>query len=150
MSANAARFHARLSAKSRLAGLGVRDAEISKGRQVLILVVATVNPERSANFRLVDFDLSVLQDFERDGRKGLRIAWKTMGDPWYLKAERVQELQETADGGCEYRNCETFCGPLSAAVKWFVGSALEKNLALWRDGLKAAAESSTQAGDAAE
>ncbi|KAI0125267.1 hypothetical protein BJ170DRAFT_686131 [Xylariales sp. AK1849] len=102
-----------------------------------------MNPD-SASFNKTDLVVTALEDFERDGRKGLRVAWKTQGDPWYLRAERVQEFLETADGGSEYRSYETFFGPLTWAVKTFVGRQLLGGLTLWMDGLKEAAEAKAQ------
>lgn len=95
----------------------------------------------SASFTKVDLVVTLLTAFERDGRKGLRVAWKTKGDPWYLRAERTQEFLETADGaGAEYYCYETFFGPLAWTIKTFVAAKLQSGLTLWMDGLKAEAE----------
>lgn len=104
-----------------------------------------MNPD-SASSRRTDLEVTLLEDFERSGRKGLRVGWKTQGDPWYLKAERVQEFLEDGAGGCLYTNYETFFGPLTFAVKTFVGKQLMAGLTLWMDGLKAAAESRSDVG----
>ncbi|KAK9802156.1 putative Coenzyme Q-binding protein COQ10 START domain-containing protein [Seiridium cardinale] len=98
-----------------------------------------MDPE-SASFRTTELEITMLEEFERDGRKGLRVGWKTQGNPWYLRAERVQEFLESGNGGCEYTNCETFYGPLTWAVKTFAGRQLVAGLTLWMNGLKAAAE----------
>jgi hypothetical protein len=98
-----------------------------------------MNPE-STSFRTTELETSVLEEFERDGRKGLRVAWKSQGNPWYLRAERVQEFLDDGHGGCEYTNVETFFGPLTWAVKMFVAKQLEAGLTLWMNGLKAKAE----------
>jgi hypothetical protein len=104
-----------------------------------------MNPD-SESFNKTDLEVSLLEEFERDGRKGLRVAWKTQGDPWYLRAERVQEfLQSESGGGCDYTSYETFHGPLTWVVKTFVGKALERGLALWMKGLKAEAEARSDA-----
>ncbi|KAI4604316.1 hypothetical protein KJ359_000451 [Pestalotiopsis sp. 9143b] len=104
-----------------------------------------MNPD-SASSRRTDLEVTLLEEFERSGRKGLRVGWKTQGDPWYLKAERVQEFLEDGAGGCLYTNYETFFGPLTFAVKTFVGKQLMAGLTLWMDGLKAAAESRSDVG----
>ncbi|KAF2993948.1 hypothetical protein E8E14_001598 [Neopestalotiopsis sp. 37M] len=106
----------------------------------------------SASFRKTDLEVTVLEEFERGGsgdgegrvggrRKGWRVVWKTQGNPWYLRAERVQEFLEDGAGGCLYINYETFYGPLTFAVKTFAGKQLMAGLTLWMNGLKAAAES---------
>ena len=57
---------------------------------------------------------------------------------WYLRAERTQELLESADGkGTDYYNYETFYGPVSYMIYWLVGPKLAGGLQLWMDGLKA-------------
>lgn len=98
-----------------------------------------MNPD-SESFRKTELEVSVLEEFERDGRKGLRVAWKTAGNPWFLRAERVQEFLDNGEGGCEYTSFETFFGPMTWAVKTFAGKQLENALTLWMNGLKAAAE----------
>lgn len=103
-----------------------------------------MNPD-SASFNRTDLEVSLLEAFERDGRQGLRVAWKSQGDPWYLRAERVQEFLENASGGCEYSSYETFHGPLTWVVKTFVGRQLEGGLRLWVSGLKDAAEARARA-----
>ncbi|KAI1079619.1 hypothetical protein F5B20DRAFT_158379 [Whalleya microplaca] len=87
-----------------------------------------------------DLVVTVLDDCERDGRKGLRVCWKTRGDPWYLRAERTQEVLEGIDGGTDYFCYETFYGPVAWVVKTFIGSELTKGFKLWMEGLKEAAE----------
>lgn len=98
-----------------------------------------MNPE-SASFRKTELELSVLEEFEHEGKRGFRVAWKSQGSPWFLRAERVQEFVDNGTGGCEYTNYETFFGPLTWAVKSFAGKQLEKGLMLWMNGLKAEAE----------
>ncbi|KAI1852035.1 hypothetical protein JX265_008160 [Neoarthrinium moseri] len=102
-----------------------------------------MSPE-SASFNKTELEVTVLEQFDRDGRKGLRVVWKTPGSPWYLRAERVQEFLESADGGCEYTSYETFFGPVTWLVKLLVGKQLQGGLTLWKDGLKAEAEARTQ------
>jgi hypothetical protein len=99
-----------------------------------------MNPD-SPSFNRTDLVVRTIEQFQQDGRKGIRVSWTTAGDPWYLKAERTQEFLETADGAsCEYRNYETFYGPVAFAVKLFVGGQLQNGLALWMSGLKEAVE----------
>ncbi|KAH8662213.1 hypothetical protein BX600DRAFT_437622 [Xylariales sp. PMI_506] len=122
-----------------LAHLASKKGQLLPGAQFCFEV--RMNPD-SASVTKTELVTTVLEEFERDGRKGLRVAWKTRGDAWYLRAERTQEFLEIdgGQGGCEYYNYETFFGPLTWAVKTFAGGQLEKGLALWIDGLKAAAE----------
>ncbi|KAH6656544.1 hypothetical protein BKA67DRAFT_552289 [Truncatella angustata] len=95
----------------------------------------------ASNIRKTELELSVLEEFERNGRKGLRVCWKTRGNPWLApRAERVQEFLENVEGGCDYTNYETFHGPLTWAVKAFAGKQLRDGLTLWMNGLKAEAE----------
>ncbi|KAK7757674.1 hypothetical protein SLS62_000051 [Diatrype stigma] len=95
---------------------------------------------------MTDLEVSVLETFERGGeeggkkRKGLRVAWKTQGDPWYLKAERTQEFLEREDGGTDYVCYETFFGPVAPVVKMVVGAALLRNFGMWAEDLKRFAE----------
>ena len=92
--------------------------------------------------RTSDLEITVLEDFERGGRQGLRVAWKLQGDHWYLRAERTQEFLERSDGsgGCDYVCYETFFGPVAPVVKLATGSALLNGFGLWMSGLKKAAE----------
>ncbi|KAI1339356.1 hypothetical protein F5Y15DRAFT_384075 [Xylariaceae sp. FL0016] len=86
------------------------------------------------------FVVSVLEEFEHEGRKGLRVAWKQPGSPWLLRSERTQEFLEGVEGGTDYVSAETFKGPLAWLVTTMVGSQLCTGFALWRDGLKKMAE----------
>ncbi|ORY55286.1 uncharacterized protein BCR38DRAFT_452645 [Pseudomassariella vexata] len=98
------------------------------------------NPE-SPSFQRTDLVVSVLEEFERNGRKGIRVSWKTKGDPWYLRAERTQEFLATEDGmGCDYFSSETFFGPVTWAIKMFLGGQLKVGFTLWMEGLKEEAE----------
>ncbi|EMR69409.1 putative polyketide cyclase dehydrase protein [Eutypa lata UCREL1] len=90
--------------------------------------------------RTSDLEITVLEDFERGGRQGLRVAWKLQGDHWYLRAERTQEFLERSDGGSDYVCYETFFGPVAPVVKLATGSALLNGFGLWMSGLKKAAE----------
>ncbi|KAK3942560.1 hypothetical protein QBC46DRAFT_379880 [Diplogelasinospora grovesii] len=98
-------------------------------------------PDTSKTQRL-DAEISVLEEFQsEDGRKGLRVAWKSLGDPWYLRFERTQEFLEGSGAeSCEYTSKETFFGALAYLVKPFLSGSLQKLLVLWRDGLKDFAE----------
>ncbi|RYP09471.1 hypothetical protein DL765_008421 [Monosporascus sp. GIB2] len=119
----------------------------SPDRQLLLLGTrfrfeVHLNPDSASGGRIqnVDLEISALEEFERGGKKGLRVAWKTQGDPWYLKSERTQEFLERPDGGCDYVCYETFYGPLTWLVKRFAGPLMLRGFALWMDGLKKAAE----------
>lgn len=89
-----------------------------------------------------DLVISALEEFEgRDGRKGLRVVWKTRGDPWYLRAERTQEfLERETGGGCDYACFETFYGPLAPVVKLFAGADLVRGFGMWMEDLKKVSE----------
>lgn len=78
-----------------------------------------------------------LEQFERGGRTGLRVAWKAEGFPEFiLRSERVQEFVAAEGGGCEYYCWETFCGPLAPVVRLAVGKKLEAAFGAWMNGLK--------------
>ncbi|RYP52883.1 hypothetical protein DL769_010597 [Monosporascus sp. CRB-8-3] len=119
----------------------------SPDRQLLLLgtrfrMEVHLHPDSASGGRIqnTDLELSALEEFERGGTKGLRIAWKTQGDPWYLKAERTQEFVERPDGGCDYVCYETFYGPVTWLVKRFVGPSVLRGFGLWIEGLKKVAE----------
>lgn len=83
--------------------------------------------------------VTLLEEFENDGKAGLRVAWKLRGSPWFLlRAERVQEFIE-ADGGSstEYYCWETFGGILGYAMPYLVGSKLQDGFGRWMESLKA-------------
>lgn len=98
----------------------------------------------STSSRNTHLEITRLEEFVRgeggDGRKGLRVAWKTRGDPWHVRAERVQEFVEDGKGGCEYYNYETFYGVLGWTVRTFVAGPLSNGLRLWMEGVKKEAE----------
>ncbi|KAK7985201.1 hypothetical protein PG996_005558 [Apiospora saccharicola] len=112
-----------------------------------------MDPE-STSSRTTHLEITRLEDFVRgeggDGRKGLRVAWKTRGDPWHVRAERVQEFVEDGKGGCEYYTYETFYGVLGWTVRMFVAGPLSNGLRLWMEGVKKEAEGKVAAtpGDA--
>ncbi|RYP41389.1 hypothetical protein DL767_001027 [Monosporascus sp. MG133] len=119
----------------------------SPGRRLLLLgtrfrVGVRMQPDSASGGRIrnTDLEISVLEEFERGGAKGLRVTWKTQGDPWYMKAERTQEFLERPDGGCDYVCYETFYGPLVWLVRRFAGPLLLRGFGLWMEGLKKAAE----------
>ena len=100
--------------------------------------------ETKPRIQRTDLVVTVLEEFAgRDGRKGLRVCWKTRGDPWYLRAERTQELVERAPadgGGCDYTCYETFYGPLAPVVKLFAGADLVRGFGMWMEDLRKASE----------
>lgn len=68
----------------------------------------------------------------KDGRRGYRVAWKMMG--WgdrMLRAERVNEIVEAADGHTTYRTWETFAGPMAYVVKIATGKDLVARFQDW-------------------
>ncbi|CAG8980007.1 hypothetical protein HYALB_00005180 [Hymenoscyphus albidus] len=61
----------------------------------------------------------------RKGRKGWRIAWKSVGwSHWQMHSERVMEFYEDGKGGTEYLCWETFGGVLGPVVRRTVGGQL--------------------------
>ena len=82
--------------------------------------------------------VSILEDFEHEGHKGVRVAWKTGGrmPGFALRCERVQEFVEVSDGLVEYRCWETMYGLLASTVDWYVGKSLEWGFGAWMDGLE--------------
>ncbi|KAK8851677.1 hypothetical protein PGQ11_014156 [Apiospora arundinis] len=110
----------------------------------------------SASSRKTYLELTRLEEFVRgddddDGKqkKGIRVVWKTQGDPWHVRAERVQEFVEDGQGGCEYYNYETFHGALAWTVRRFVAGQLSNGLGLWMEGLKREAEARAAAASSA-
>lgn len=105
----------------------------------------------SASSRTTHLEVTQLEEFVRggeggeEGRKGLRVAWKTRGDPWHVRAERVQEFVDDGRGGCEYYNYETFYGVLGWTVRTFVAGPLGNGLRLWMEGVKKEAEAKVAA-----
>ena len=55
---------------------------------------------------------------------------------WWLRGERRQFLEVSADGGCIYRNEEEICGLGSLFVKLFLGRVLRRSLEAVGLGLK--------------
>lgn len=90
--------------------------------------------------------VSALEQFERDGKVGVRIAWRIKGRvaTFLTKSERVQEFVQTktADGRdvVEYVCWETFYGILANTMKNNYERELQVGYSAWMDGLKAQAE----------
>lgn len=74
----------------------------------------------------------------KDGQKGSRVVWLGKGYPdWALRSERVHDIYEgEEEGAIVYDVYETFSGPLSYLVKWFVGKALVARFGQWNGELK--------------
>ena len=69
-----------------------------------------------------------LDPAREEGRKGWRIVWitaTTMGG--LLRAERVSEIVETSDGGCEYVAYESF-GGFAGLMPWMVKKTMARKL----------------------
>lgn len=83
-----------------------------------------------------------LEEFERAGKKGLRVAWRAGGvmPAFILRSERVQEFVQSdevgEEGGCEYFCWETFYGVITPVLRLSVGSKLERGFDAWMNGLK--------------
>lgn len=87
--------------------------------------------------------VSCLEQFERDGRTGIRIAWRIKGKTatFLVRSERVQELIPTPDhSAIEYVCWETYYGLLANSMKNHYGKQLLAGYAGWMDGLKKGAE----------
>ncbi|KAI9904092.1 hypothetical protein N3K66_000621 [Trichothecium roseum] len=93
--------------------------------------------------------VTCLDQFERDGRIGVRIAWRIKSRMAGLlyKTERVQELlpsEDDPEGTIEYRNWETHYGMFSGSIKSLMGKSIEVGYGGWMDGLKAFAEAKSE------
>jgi hypothetical protein len=83
-------------------------------------------------------------EFEKEGGKGARIVWKTVGIPggdWTMRTERVQEFVEVEleDGriGTGYKTWGTFGGPLAYVLSWSgVKGDVTERFGDWAQGLK--------------
>ena len=97
-----------------------------------------LGPEDSCKRDKTSVTVSILADFECEGRKGVRVAWRTRGwmPGFALRSERVQEFLEAGHGVVEYRCWETMYGLLAPTVRWYVGKKLEWGFGVWMDGLK--------------
>lgn len=87
-----------------------------------------------------------LEQFERDGKIGVRLAWRIKGRmaTFLSKSERVQEfVQSKGDDGrdvVEYCCWETYYGMLASTMKSTYERELEVGYSAWMDGLKEHAE----------
>lgn len=90
--------------------------------------------------------MSALEDFEHDGRPGVRAAWKL--DSWLpgfmLRSECVHEFVEVEDGVVHHRCWETFYGLLASVVRSSVGKSLIDGFGRWDRGLKEHSEKQVQ------
>lgn len=78
---------------------------------------------------------------KEEGREGFRICWKADGGfAGLVKAERVQECVQLADGGCEWVTWESFGGWLGAVVRLAVGGKLIERFGDWGRDLKGRSE----------
>ena len=57
-----------------------------------------------------------------------------------MHAERVNEIEQLADGTCTYRTWETFAGPVARVVRWKYESVLQARFEDWVRDLKAFVE----------
>ena len=76
-----------------------------------------------------------------------RIRWRldnaAISTPGFLlKAERTNEIEETADKTTIYRTWETFSGPVSRIIKYKFEAALKDRMTDWCNDLKAWCENS--------
>lgn len=90
--------------------------------------------------------VSALEQFERDGKTGVRLAWRIKGRvaTFLAKSERVQEFVQTKtpDGRdvVEYACWETYYGMLATSMKNNYETELKVGYSAWMDGLKVHAE----------
>lgn len=107
-----------------------------------------LDPDNKGKTNQTNVVVSLLEGFEREGRQGVRVAWKTGGwmPGFVLRCERVQEFLEVGNGTVEYRCWETMYGLLASTVNSFVGKSLEWGFGAWMDGLKEYSEKDAQKG----
>ncbi len=90
--------------------------------------------------------VSYLEQFERDGRQGVRLAWHLKGKLAKLlaRSERVQELlpsvNQNGEPCVQYTCWETYYGMLANTMRTYMGDQLEAGYAAWMDGLREFAE----------
>ena len=73
-------------------------------------------------------------------RRGFKVVWLGKGYPdWALRTERVHEIYEEIgrEGETVYDVYETFSGPLTWVVKFFMGGTLVKRFGQWNGELRA-------------
>lgn len=76
-------------------------------------------------------EVTVVEEL-KDGRRGYRVAWRTMGrGDRMLRTERVHEMVEAADGHTTYRTWETFAGPKAYVVRIATGKDLVARFHDW-------------------
>lgn len=91
-------------------------------------------------------EVTALEPYGRDGRKGWRIAWKPTGYPGFaLRGERVQEFVDDGRGDTEYTCWETMYGFLGPVVRLTTGAKLEKGFQCWAEDLKKRSEERVKA-----
>lgn len=112
------------------------DTTLQKGTEFVLDV--HLDPNNARKRSPTALVLSILEDFESEGRHGVRVAWKTGGwtPGFLLRTERIQEFLETGDGIVEYRCWETMYGLLASTVRYVVGNNLIWGFGAWMDGLK--------------
>ncbi|KAG6367532.1 hypothetical protein INS49_001723 [Diaporthe citri] len=99
-----------------------------------------------ASGRKQAIQVTLLEPYDRAGRKGWRIAWKPTGYPGVaLRGERVQEFVDDGKGGTEYTCWETMYGFLGPVVKLTTGAKLEKCFQYWAEDLKKRSEERVRA-----
>jgi hypothetical protein len=93
--------------------------------------------------------VSVLEEFERDGRVGVRLAWrirnKTQG--WIMRSERVQEFlpaEHDPYGAVDYVVWETFHGLFASSLPTIWGKSIHHGFVAMINGLKHHAEASAR------
>lgn len=107
-----------------------------------------LDPDNESKTNQTNIGVSLLEDFEHEGRQGVRVAWRTGGlmPRFALRCERVQEFLDVGHGTVEYRCWETMYGLLASMVNSVVGKSLEWGFGAWMDGLKEYSEKEAQEG----
>ena len=85
-----------------------------------------------------------VEKFEKEGRPGWSVVWKTIGIPggeWILRAERVQEFMEveleSGGKGTGYKTWVTFGGPMAYLLSWTgTKDDIVERFGDWADSLK--------------
>ena len=69
-----------------------------------------------------------------------RLAWRYVGAPLFIKAERWQALSTTEDGKTLYESREVFGGIGAYLIKWFISTNLMKSFEAMAEQLKVRSE----------
>ncbi|KEY68764.1 hypothetical protein S7711_10378 [Stachybotrys chartarum IBT 7711] len=130
-----------------LADIPIADLSSTLGAGTALKLHARLDPADASKRSKTALVVSKFEQFERDGRTGIRLVWRTtdrlMG--LVLRAERVQDFIDNGQGGVAYECYETFYGILASTVRAVAGKALIWGFGAWMDGLKDFSERKNEA-----